>query len=94
MLTGNLGFSPSFISALQAPISFHCSLWMISLLPSGKTSLQNCAILKDESLTACMSFLHEKTHATDSTLSLKINLNWVLLRIDMHEFLMREYSIN
>jgi len=48
---------------------------MISLLPSGKTSLQNYVILKDESLTACMSFLHEKTHATNSTLSLNINLN-------------------
>ena len=48
---------------------------MISLLPSGKTSLQNYVILKDESLTACISFLHEKTHATNSTLSLNINLN-------------------
>ena len=94
MLTGDLRFSPAFLYALQAPISLHCSLWMICLLPSGKASLQNYTILKDESFTACMSFLHEKTHATDSTLSLNINLHWVFLRIDMHELLMRESSVH
>ena len=34
MLTGNLGFSPAFLYALQAHISLRCSSRMILLLPS------------------------------------------------------------
>ena len=70
--TGNIGFSPAFLSVVQAPISLNCSLWMILLLPSGKTLSKTMQSSRIKSFTACMSFLHEKTHETDSTFSLTL----------------------
>ena len=50
---------------------------------------------KYRSFSNCMHDLYNSVnHITDNILSLHSSLNWVFLKLDLHEFLMRESLVN
>jgi len=80
-------------ASIQAPISLRNSSDEWSYLNGIHAS--KTVQSKHRSFSDCMHDLYNSVnHTIDSTLSLHSNLNWVFLKIDMHDFLMRESSVN
>jgi len=62
-------------------------------LKGNKTSKNN--VIPQVSIPKCMHYQYNSEKSkTNSTLSLHSSLNWVFLKIDMHEFLIVESSLN
>ena len=79
--------------AFQAPTSLCCSLGNQPIF-NWEIPQHNCAIHHRPS-TNCMHHLYNsKNYTIDSTLTLNSNINWVFLKIDMHELFMSGLSIN